>query len=182
MTDQDIRKLLIACAQGERTALNQLYQHESARLLGLIYGVVRNRAVAEDLLHDLFVKVWLQAEQYNPNIGSAAGWLSRIARNLALNAVRYQWRDSSLSEDAHLIELEEVHSRLSDPKQLRLQGESARLLFCLEQIEPEPRAAIINAYVHGLSHSELTEQLKAPLGTIKAWIKRSVQKLRECMS
>ncbi len=182
MTDININQLLSQCAQGDRSALSAIYDHESARLLGLINAIVRNKAVAEDILHDLFIRVWMKAHKFTAKDGNGSAWLSRMARNLALNAVRYNWRDSSLSDDAKVLEIDEVLSQLGEDESFRLSTENQRLVNCLNQIEPEPRAAIVSAYVHGLSHSELTKHLSAPLGTIKAWIKRSLHKLRECMS
>lgn len=183
MTKTHISQLITQCANGDRSALTSIYEDEASRLLGLINTIVRNKAVAEDILHDLFVKLWMQADKFDAKDGNGSAWLSRMARNLALNAVRYKWRESSLSEEATSVELESLESLITDnnTEQL-LTGESHQLQHCLEQIEPEPRAAIINAYVNGLSHAELTKQLSAPLGTIKAWIKRSVHKLKECMS
>lgn len=183
MTKTHISQLITQCAQGDRSALSSIYNDEAARLLGLINAIVRNKTVAEDILHDLFVRVWMQADKFDPKDGNGSAWLSRMARNLALNAVRYTWRESSLSEEATTIELDELESLLGYTNENEpLAGETQRLQHCLNEIEPEPRAAIINAYVNGLSHTELTKQLSAPLGTIKAWIKRSVHKLRECMS
>ncbi len=182
MTKTHISQLITQCANGDRSALSTIYEDEASRLLGLIHAIVRNKAVAEDILHDLFVKVWMQADKFDAKDGNGSAWLSRMARNLALNAVRYKWRESSLSDEATSIEFESLESLVETNSDQRLSGECHQLQHCLEQIEPEPRAAIINAYVNGLSHAELTKQLSAPLGTIKAWIKRSVQKLKECMS
>ena len=84
----DYEAALHACAAGEQAALRSLYDQESARLLGVAQRIVRDTALAEDIVHDAFLKVWTGAGSYDPLRGAARGWLYSITRHLALNAVR----------------------------------------------------------------------------------------------
>ncbi|WP_083702969.1 sigma-70 family RNA polymerase sigma factor [Marinobacterium stanieri] len=182
MTDANINQLILQCAQGKRSALSELYHLESSRLLGLIMAIVRNQALAEDILHDLFVRVWTRADSFDAEGGNGQAWLSRMARNLALNTQRYAYREASLSTDQEMPELDAVLERLSHEPEPRSSRERHTLLDCLKQLDTEQRSAVVKAYVHGLTHSELASHLDKPLGTVKAWVQRSLIKLRECMS
>lgn len=182
MTDANINQLIQQCAQGDRSAFSELYHLESARLLGLVAAIVRNQALAEDILHDLFMRVWTQAAKFDPDAGNGQAWLSRMARNLSLNAVRYAYREISLCDDPELLELDTALERLAEEPEHRSKREGHSLLDCLKQLDTEQRAALVKAYVHGLTHSELAAHLGRPLGTVKAWVQRSLIKLRECMT
>ncbi len=182
MTDANINQLIEQCAQGQRSALSRLYHLESSRLLGLVMAIVRNQALAEDILHDLFVRVWTQADKFEAEGGNGQAWLSRMARNLALNTQRYAFRETSLSVDDEFPELETVLDRQWYEPEQRSTREGHTLVDCLNQLDTEQRAAVVKAHVYGLTHSELACHLNKPLGTVKAWVQRSLLKLRECMS
>lgn len=87
-TPFDYEGAVLACARGERFALSALYRHEARWLLGVALRIVRDRARAEDVLHDAFVQVWASAGTYQPALGSARGWLYTIVRHRALKEVR----------------------------------------------------------------------------------------------
>ena len=170
-----IETLIVRIAAKERDALDELYRREASQLLGQIILIVRNRALAEDILHDFYVRLWSRAAQFDPQSQHGRAWLKRMARNLALNAIRYVDRESSSDSDQlELMDPDEVVTRLA--------SEQRGLARCLETIDAEKRSALVNAYVFGLSHSELAQKLGAPLGTVKAWVQRSLQKLKDCMS
>lgn len=178
----DISDLIVRCAREDRDALSTLYLLESSRLLGLIYTIVRNSAASEDILHDLFVRLWCKAAQFNPTDGDGRAWLNRMARNLALNAVRSVYREVSISDSPDVEKLTDDINSFEVETQLSASAEKRKLWGCLAAIDPERRTALVNAYVYGLTHAELSKHLETPLGTVKAWIQRSLVKLRECMS
>lgn len=164
---------LAACAQGDRKALQRLYQQEAARLLGVALRLVRERTLAEDLVHDAFLRIWTAAAHFDPARGSARGWMFSITRHLALNHLRNRAHDLPLA-----FEPGEPAAPVGFPD-AALHG--TRLHFCLEQLPPARRDCIVQAYVDGCSHAEIARRIDAPLGTVKAWIKRSLAALRECM-
>lgn len=171
--DFDYEACLLACARGEQPALHRLYQQESSRLLGVALRIVRDKAVAEDIVHDAFIKIWNGAASFAPHKGSARGWVYSVTRHLALNAMRSKGREVPLGEEHETTE----HTDTFD-----YQARSGRLYNCLEQLDPARRNCILHAYVDGYSHTEIAHKLGAPLGTVKAWIKRSLAALRECMA
>lgn len=174
----DFEGCLAACAQGDRHALHALYAHEGGRLLGVARRIARDQASAEDIVHDAFVRIWTRAASFDPSRGSARGWVYSITRHLALNCVRDSRWEAGLDEIGS-IEAVTVPAQLDD---LQLWSGSAKIYRCLEQLQPAPQRCILHAYVDGCSNAEIATLLGAPLGTVKAWIKRSLKALRECMA
>ncbi|GAB7530976.1 sigma-70 family RNA polymerase sigma factor [Pseudomonas sp. 3A(2025)] len=176
----DYEATLQACARGERQALQRLYHQESARLLGVVLRIVRDRARAEDIVHDAFIKVWTQAHSFDAQRGSARGWIFTITRHLALNQVRNSAREvQAEDDDPSATATLEGWQTASDA--FDWQVNPGRLQHCLEQLEPVRRHCVCQAYVDGYTHQQIAQTLGAPLGTVKAWIKRSLAALRECM-
>jgi RNA polymerase sigma factor (sigma-70 family) len=169
----DYEAHLAACARGERAALHRLYVQEGPRLLGVAKRLVRDTALAEDVVHDAFIKIWNGAAGFDPARGSARGWMFSVTRHLALNLLRNHGRETPLEED------HQVHWQ--DDDGFDANAHSARIHHCLGQLEPQRRLCILHAYVDGYSHAQIATRLDTPLGTVKAWIKRSLNALRECM-
>lgn len=166
----DYEARLAACARGERQALRDLYVQESPRLLGVAIRLVRDTALAEDIVHDAFLKIWAGAARFDPARGSGRGWMFSVTRHLALNFLRDTRREVDLGIDLQ-----------DSTESVDAQVHSSRIHGCLEQLEPVRRTCIVHAYVDGYSHAEIAHKLGTPLGTVKAWIKRSLTALRECM-
>ncbi|MBV4521020.1 sigma-70 family RNA polymerase sigma factor [Pseudomonas sp. SWRI74] len=167
----DYEHHLAACARGERQALRDLYVQESPRLLGVAKRLVRDTALAEDIVHDAFLKIWTGAGRFDPARGSARGWMYSVTRHLALNYLRDHSRE--VQDD---VDVQDNSANTFD-----FQEHSARIHGCLEQLEPARRNCIVHAYVDGFTHAQISHKLGTPLGTVKAWIKRSLTALRECM-
>lgn len=182
-TPFDYEAALHACARGERQALQRLYEQESPRLLGVVQRIVIDRARAEDIVHDAFIKIWSGAASFDARRGTARGWMFTVARHLALNSVRNGAREVQLDEDddgdSHAQVSIEGWQEVGDA--FDWQVNPGRLHVCLEQLEPVRRNCIFHAYVDGYSHQQIAQKLGAPLGTVKAWIKRSLASLRECI-
>ncbi|HGA2320408.1 TPA: sigma-70 family RNA polymerase sigma factor [Pseudomonas putida] len=176
-THFDFDRCLKACAQGDRQALHALYDHEGARLLGVARRIARDDATAEDIVHDAIIRVWTRAASFDPARGSARGWIYSITRHLALNTIRDTRRETVL-DDADIDTSTAVQGGFDD---IDLWSGSAKIYRCLEQLQPAPQRCILHAYVDGCSHAEIAGLLGAPLGTVKAWIKRSLKALRECL-
>ena len=175
---------LQACARGDHQALQQIYQHESRYLLGVALRIVRQRQQAEDVLHDAFMNIWTQSARFDAAAGSGRGWIYSVVRNQALNAVRRSGREVSVDEETAEA-LDAQSSMLAHRDTLdafELNASMGKLNDCLQRLEPARRNCILYAYVDGCSHGEIAERTQTPLGTVKAWIKRSMGTLRECMA
>lgn len=173
--------LLIRCAAGDRTALQALFEAEAPRMKAVALRMLRRDDAAEEAVQDAFVRIWRKAHQYDPGRGSALGWIYTVQRSIALNRLR-----SDKHEVIHAPEdidaARELQSEMQSADDIlgRL-DESKRLRICLAQLEPARRKAVLLAYAYGLSHGEIAGRLASPLGTIKAWLRRSLSALRECM-
>lgn len=174
---------LQACARGDRDALGRIYERESRYLLGVALRIVRDRAVAEDVLHDAFVAIWRRASSFDAGRGAGRGWIYSVVRHAALNRMRDGARETVLDEPAaaHLEAQTALSAWQENGDELARQAELGRLGLCLDGLEPARRACLLHAYVDGCTHSEIAMRVQAPLGTVKAWIQRGLRALRECM-
>lgn len=182
--DFDYEAALSACSRGNKQALQSIYLQESHRMLGVALRIVRRRQAAEDVLHDAFLKIWTRAGSFDGARGTGRGWIYSIVRNQALNMIRESEREVDVSAEA-LSELESAESlRLASQMAdaFELQVDIGRLHDCLAHLDVPKRNSILYAYVDGCSHSEISERLQSPLGTVKAWIKRGMSALKECMT
>ncbi len=175
-----LERLMAGIAEGERKSFRALYAATSPKLLGVILRLLGNRALAEECLQDVYVKVWHSAGRFESGKGTVMTWLLTIARNSALDRRRRE------RPAARLDDLPERDSlRDESPDQFALASrsqEALRLKACLETLEEQPRHCILMAYWHGLTHEELAARLDHPLGTVKSWIRRSLMRLKECLA
>jgi len=179
----DYESALAACAQRDRDALHRIYQFESRRLLGVALRIVRERSLAEDVVHDAFMNIWTNAVSFDALRGSARGWIYTIVRNQALSVVRIHGRDVSVDEEAiEALEADAVPNASPMTDLFEINADIGRLDECLQALDAQKRNSILAAYLDGCSHSEIAERLNAPLGSVKAWIKRGLSSLRECMA
>ncbi|HEX8375795.1 MAG TPA: sigma-70 family RNA polymerase sigma factor [Geminicoccaceae bacterium] len=172
-------RLLAAVAAGDQAALGELYTRTSSRLFGVALRLLRRHDLAEEALHDAYLKVWRRAGSYSPERGPALAWLTTITRRAALDRLRRQRREISL-EDAP--EVQELEAPGDEPlARIAASADGAALLGCLEKLGSEQRNCILLAYRDGYSHDELARLLGRPLGTVKSWVRRSLIRLKQCL-
>lgn len=135
------------------------------------------RDLAEDVLQEAFVRIWNSAAQYDANLSAPMTWMISITRNKAIDQLRKHHEEPLTDEQAHAL----FDETPSAQEQLESHRDNHALQRCLDTLENMQRQSIITAYFHGASHSELTTQLAAPLGTIKSWIRRGMERLRRCL-
>lgn len=178
--DFDHEAALLACARGDRAALKRLYDREARWLLGVVLRIVRDRATAEDVLQDAFLQIWRRAETYRPELGSARGWIYTVVRHQALSEVRKPGRELALDDEAMAAAVE--HHSASTWDANGFTSEAAALQPCLEALDEPKRNSIVLAFVEGYTHEQIAKSLGTPLGTVKSWIRRGLQSLKECLS
>jgi RNA polymerase sigma-70 factor (ECF subfamily) len=184
LSDAAFDAALQACARGDTAALRRLYDEESARLLGVAMRIVRERAAAEDVLHDAFINIWSKAASFDPARGSGRGWVYTVVRNQALSAVRGGAREVSADEEAmEAIEADASLQTAADvATRFELNASLGKLNDCLSRLDESKRTSILYAYIDGCSHGEIAQRINAPLGTVKAWIRRGMASLQDCMA
>jgi RNA polymerase sigma factor (sigma-70 family) len=169
--EAELAAAIARCAAGERSALRVIYDLEAARMVGTAQRIVRRRDLAEDAVHEAFLRIWRGARSFDPARGRARNWLFAIVRNRALTILRDEGR---FEPDEEAVAVEPAAAITQLP-------ESSALRRCLEALKPVPRQAVVLAYVHGMSHGELAGRLGVPLGTAKSLVRRGLQALQRCM-
>jgi RNA polymerase sigma-70 factor (ECF subfamily) len=179
----DYEAALAACARGDETALRAIYDRDARHLLGVALRIVRRRQVAEDVLHDAFLAIWTRARSFDPARGAGRGWVFSVVRHQALDVVRAAGREVQ-ADEATLDTLGAEQLAAIGPGPVdafERRQDMGRLHDCLVGLDESKRTSILYAYVDGCSHAEIAARMQSPLGTIKAWIKRGLTALKECM-
>lgn len=172
-----LHELMTRIARRDRAAFAELYRRTSAQLFGIALRILRQREEAEDVLQESFVAVWNQAGSFDPDKGSVMTWLVTILRHRAIDRRRRRahLEDRTGSEE-DLLALSAGAGDEAD----RSAGLAA-LEKCLGTLDDMPRRAILLAYAYGYTHEELAARLATPIGTVKSWVRRSLERLKRCL-
>lgn len=169
---------LARVASGDRAALRQVYDLTSAKLFGVCLRISQDREAAEDILQDVYIKVWNRAGRFDPTRASPITWLCAIARNTAIDARRASAGPTMVGE---ALAAEIADDRALAPELIDAEQDRARILDCLEALEEKQGRAIRAAFFDGFTYSQLAERMAVPLGTMKSWVRRGLLQLRECL-
>lgn len=141
--------------------------------------MLRRADWAEEVLQESFVSIWRSAGSYQAALSAPGTWMVSIVRNRCLDWLRRP-RLEEPDEDGHLTA--SLPSREPGPlDRLAAHREAGALRDCLARLEQNQRQALLLAYYDGLSHGELARQVGQPLGTVKSWVRRGVERLRQCL-
>jgi len=177
-SDRTLASLLEACALGDRKAFETLYRKTAPRLYGVQLRILGVPALAEEALQETFIQVWRHATEYRSNRGAPLAWLTGIARFRALDIRRGQRASDPLETAEAQRALGESESAAAVFDSLA-SGET--LQRCLERLSAPARQCVILAFCEGYTHDELSRRLGTPIGTVKSWIRRSLQRLKLCI-
>lgn len=170
--------LLVRVARRDEAAFAQLYKLMEAKLHGVIARIVPRGDLSGELLQETFVRIWERAADFDPSKGSAIGWMATIARNRTLDEVR-RVRPASLED---MPEGFEPAAEDVDPFAAREKSEQfVALLACLKTLDEEKRQAVLLAYYRGMSREAISRRMGKPVPTVKTWLRRSLQQLRDCL-
>jgi len=158
----------------DRAAFQQLYNLTSPHLFGVALRILHTRSLAEEALQDAFVQIWQKAGEYRADKAQVNTWMTSITRYRALDMLRKSARETPLEELPDSVMPEQQGAQM-------MAAENADLELCMEELQNEQRECIALAYVDGYSHQELSDRLDTPLGTVKSWIRRGLQQLKECL-
>jgi len=175
-----LEALLSRCALHDQRAFAELYRYTSAKLFGVALRILRREDWAEEVLQESFVNIWNHAAAYAAAKSQPMTWMTSIVRNRSLDWLRRP-RQEDTNVDYDLL-VENVRDDSADPlEQLAQSAEASALAHCMTLLDSQQRQSIALAFQHGLSHSELATHLRQPLGTIKTWIRRGLERLRSCL-
>jgi RNA polymerase sigma-70 factor (ECF subfamily) len=173
--------LLGRSALRDERAFADLYTLTSAKLFGVALRILRRQDWAEEVLQECYVNIWNHAGDYAAAKSAPLTWMTSIVRNRCLDWLRRPHAESTGEE--YEIAVEAWEDGAPGPLDRLLEAGSAQALArCLEQLEARQRQSIALAFFHGLSHSELASHMKLPLGTVKTWVRRGLERLKGCLS
>ncbi len=179
--EQEWGLLIAQTAQGDQAALATLYDRTSPQVYGLVLKILDNREAAEEVTLDVYTQVWRQAHTCDQARGTPGGWLMTLARTRAIDRFR-----AGAWERGRIESLAVVEFFASDGKtpEEDLSGQQRRRYVqqALALLAPEQRQAIALSYFYGMSQSEIAEQLKLPLGTVKTRMRLGMIKFREALA
>jgi RNA polymerase sigma-70 factor, ECF subfamily len=181
-TPADLAELLARVALRDQQAFDQLYRATSAHLLGVAFGVMQQRERAEDVLQEAFINVWHSAGSFRVQQASAMTWLINVVRNKAIDRIRV-----GVAERTTSVELDDTALQVADLAEREPQALLHTSLLqrhiegCMRDLSAGQRQALALAFYRGLVHAEIAQTMGAPLGTVKAWVRRGSERLRECL-
>ena len=159
-------------------AFEQLYDLHSRTVYSLVRRIIQQSSTAEEVVQEVFLQLWRNAAQYDSEKGPFVPWLLTLARNRALDHLRLkserQRRREDLTEVMPPLAIAPGYEEILDQKR-----RAERVQALMGSLHPRQKQAIELAYFEGLSHSEIAEALKEPLGSVKSWIRNGLQRLKE---
>jgi RNA polymerase sigma-70 factor (ECF subfamily) len=174
--DED-RELIRRLQNRDPDAVAQLYDRYGRAVYAVIVRIVQDGAIAEDLVQETFLRVWNRAAGFDAERGAAGPWLLAVARNRAIDYVRSAGKSSRRSVE--FSETEHPSLFVDLPAELMQADAVRRARKALLELDPNQRRALELAYFEGLSQTEVAERMGQPLGTVKTWMRRGMQRLRE---
>jgi RNA polymerase sigma-70 factor (ECF subfamily) len=175
-----LAELLAQAALKNQRAFADLYALTAAKLFGVALRILRRQDWAEEVLQECYVSIWNHAGDYAVQKSAPLTWMTSIVRNRSLDWLRRPRQEASGEE--YEIAVEAWQDDAPGPvERLVASSEAAALARCMQQLEAKQRQSIMLAFFHGLSHSELAEHMKQPLGTVKTWVRRGLERLKLCL-
>ena len=177
-----LAQLLARTALADQAAFGELYRRTSSQLYAVALRILRDRGTAEEILQEAYVSVWHNAGTYDAAKSQPLTWLVSIVRNRCLDQIRrrdIQTVPLSRADDEPELE---IPSDSPTPVEMLLDGAAAlSVRECINTLEGSQKQAIALAFYHGLTHAELATHLRQPLGTVKSWVRRGLERLKRCL-
>ena len=177
-TSAELAQLLERVGNGDRDAFAEVYAATAMKLFGIVSRILRRRELAEEVLQEVYLRIWERASDFDSARASPITWMATIARNRALDEVRRR--------ELNYVPAGEDVLEFPDPtrlasEQVELSEDLRRLEQCLGELDPERRDAIRLAYLDGFSRNDLAARFSIPVGTVKTWLHRGLKQLKDCL-
>ena len=175
----DLVRLMHGVAARDRSAFKALYEATASKLYGIVLRILVRRELADEVLQEVYVKIWERAGDYQSSRASPITWMATIARNRALDEVRR-------AKPVYLEDMPkgfDIAADLPHPLDgISSREDYARLLGCLQGLEAKRRDIVVGAYLNGSSREQLSQEHGVPVPTIKTWLHRSLAQLKKCLA
>lgn len=181
--NEHLAALMARVALGDQNAFAELYRQSSPHLYGVAVRILREGSAAEEVLQEAFVSVWHHAGSYEAAKSQPLTWLTAIVRNRCLDQLRRRELDTvTMTTDDDDGKEFDLPSGEPTPVEMLLAGAEAQSVRnCVETLEGGAKQAIALAFYQGLSHAELADHMHQPLGTVKSWVRRGLERLKGCL-
>ena len=177
-TREEVENLIAQVSLGDRAAFSALYDATSTKLFGVCLRILNDRAEAEDALQDAFVRIWQKSSSYAANGYSPMTWLITLTRNLAIDRLRAKKKGN-----VDIDEVVDLAASGPTPEASAIaSSEKAQIDGCLEELDADRADAVRGAYLEGYSYDELATRHDVPLNTMRTWLRRSLTKLKDCLT
>lgn len=187
---KQLAQWLAATARQDAVAFRALYEASAPKLFGFALRICSKREWAEEVLQESFLNIWHSAAAYQTGLALPMTWMTTIVRNKAFDLLRkLRHEGADIEIDADNLQdggmgtlLDQLASSEATPQEaIELKDDAQALARCFAQLQAMHRQAIALSFHHDLSHSEVAEQLSLPIGTVKTWIRRGLERLKTCL-
>jgi RNA polymerase sigma-70 factor, ECF subfamily len=174
--DRDgLATLLAAVAAGDKSAFAQLYGLTSRKLYGVALRILRDRAAADDIVQEVYFRIWRNASSFDVRLASPIAWMASIVRHCAIDTLRKQKLETVDVGD------ESARVAANEPEEIDMAQRRAIAFAAIRKMDPAKRNLIMRAYIREQSRDSLAKVYGVPTGTIKTNLRRSLIELRESM-
>ncbi|WP_299827685.1 sigma-70 family RNA polymerase sigma factor [uncultured Roseobacter sp.] len=173
----ELSDLICRVALRDRGAFDRLYLVTSRKLFGVALRMLRDPTEAEDAIQDVYVRIWQKAARFRPGHAHPMSWLIAIARNLCIDRLRQRKAPAVPITDAT-----DVADPAPGPEATTAQSQQrTQLDNCLDKLSARKAEAVRSAYMEGYSYQDLADRFQMPINTVRTWLRRSLQVLRDCL-
>ncbi len=175
-TVESTNALLLRVAQGDQRAFSELYDLIAPRMLGLVRHVLKDHAQSEEVVQEVLLEVWQTAPRFDPNKGKAVTWMLTMAHRRAIDRVRSAQSSRDRDTRVGIRDLDREFDSVAESVEIRIEHD--RVEKALSRLSELQRQAVELAYYGGYSHSEVSEMLGVPMGTVKTRLRDGMMRLR----
>ena len=175
-TVESTNAMLLRVAQGDQRAFSELYDLIAPRMLGLVRHVLKDHAQSEEVVQEVLLEVWQTAPRFDPNKGKAVTWMLTMAHRRAIDRVRSAQSSRDRDTRVGIRDLDREFDSVAESVEIRIEHD--RVEKALSRLSELQRQAVELAYYGGYSHSEVSEMLGVPMGTVKTRLRDGMMRLR----
>ncbi len=172
------QELITRLMKKDQSALDYLYNRYSGALYGVVLRILKKEEPAEEVLQDVFLKIWDKIENYDPNKGKLFTWMINIARNQAIDKTRSKENSKIKKTD----DIDFLVHKIDSQQNSQLEVDSIGLKEVLMKLPVDQFFIVNQLYLQGYTQSEVAEEFNIPLGTVKTRLRLAMIELRTLLN